>query len=136
MVSTTPIAMSPSCTVTTGAASLASARSSSVMVWMRSGTARTVARLSTAPMPSATLPRMSELKRRMNEVFGKVGFSKALAAAEILDVGEGRARVSLPVTEAVQNYVGNLHGGAIATIVDDVGTLAIITADKHGRPGV
>ncbi len=47
-----------------------------------------------------------------------------------------RATAKITVGESVANLSGNLHGGAIATLVDDVGTLAIISADKQNRPGV
>ena len=40
---------------------------------------------------------------------------------------EGKAIVELDIGPAVQNMGGFLHGGAIATMVDDAGTLAIIT---------
>ena len=40
------------------------------------------------------------------------------------------------VTTGVQNLGSNLHGGAIATVVDDAGTIAIMTADPDNRPGV
>lgn len=36
-------------------------------------------------------------------------------------------RCSLPVTEAVQNRYGTLHGGCIATLVDVVTTAALVT---------
>ena len=55
---------------------------------------------------------------------------------ELLDVANGRARVRLPVGERVQNINGTLHGGAIATLVDNAGTLAIISADRQHRAGV
>ncbi len=44
--------------------------------------------------------------------------------------------VRLEVSEAVQNLGGALHGGAIATLVDDAGTCAIISKDRDHRPGV
>lgn len=50
--------------------------------------------------------------------------------------GDGKATVELDVGDAVQNMGGFLHGGAIATLVDDAGTLAIVTADRENRPGV
>lgn len=48
----------------------------------------------------------------------------------------GKAIVELDIGPSVQNMGGFLHGGAIATMVDDAGTLAIITADRDNRPGV
>ena len=64
------------------------------------------------------------------------GFDRALAGFTVLEAENGKARVRIPVDERVQNLSGNLHGGAIATLVDDVGTLAVMTGDKDGRPGV
>jgi acyl-coenzyme A thioesterase 13 len=65
-----------------------------------------------------------------------VGFDRALTGLEILESGEGRARARILVVETMQNLFGNLHGGAIATLVDDIGTLAIISADREHRLGV
>lgn len=69
-------------------------------------------------------------------LFGQVGFDRALAGIDLKSVESGRAVVTLPVTDAVVNMVGTLHGGAIATIVDVAGTIAIMSADQDGRPGV
>jgi len=77
-----------------------------------------------------------QAKQRLGELFGKVGFDKSLVGMELLEAANGKARVRLPVGEAVQNMGGALHGGAVATLVDDVGTLALITADRDGRAGV
>lgn len=64
------------------------------------------------------------------------GFDRALAGLDLVEVGEGRVRACLVVTEAVQNFFGKLHGGAIATLVDDLGTVAVATADRYRRAGV
>jgi acyl-coenzyme A thioesterase 13 len=48
---------------------------------------------------------------------------------------KGVVRCSLPVTTIVQNSYGTLHGGAIGTIIDVVGTLALL-ADDPKRGGV
>jgi acyl-coenzyme A thioesterase 13 len=69
-------------------------------------------------------------------LFGQLGFDKALAGMSLVSVEPGRAVVSLPVTEAVCNPIGTLHGGCIATLVDDAGTIAIMSSDAEGRPGV
>ena len=68
--------------------------------------------------------------------FFKQGFDRGLAGMELLEAEQGRAVAEIEVSEAVQNPVGTLHGGAIATLVDDVGTIAIMTIDREGRPGV
>jgi acyl-coenzyme A thioesterase 13 len=61
---------------------------------------------------------------------------RALPGLALIDAGGGRARMHLPVGEAVANIAGTLHGGAIATLVDNAGTVAIISADERSRPGV
>ena len=63
------------------------------------------------------------------------GYNAGLAA-RIVSYGEGQARLELEVTAAVQNVNGSLHGGAIATLVDHAGTVAILSADREGRAGV
>jgi acyl-coenzyme A thioesterase 13 len=76
-----------------------------------------------------------KLKERLSWV-GKNGFDRSLTGIELLAVEGGKARARLPVSEAVQNPLGALHGGAVATLVDVVGTLAIMSADRDQRPGV
>lgn len=60
----------------------------------------------------------------------------AVCGFRYVSSGDGKAIVELDVTEDVANVGNNLHGGATATLVDHAGTLAIISADRHGRPGV
>lgn len=50
--------------------------------------------------------------------------------------GEGKAVVEADVTEAMENPNGHFHGGAVASLVDYAGTIAIMCADRDGRPGV
>jgi acyl-coenzyme A thioesterase 13 len=78
----------------------------------------------------------SESQKRLGELFGAVGFDQALKGMKLLSAKDGRAVVRLEVSEAVQNMGGFLHGGAIATLVDDAGTCAIISKDRDHRPGV
>lgn len=75
-------------------------------------------------------------KKRLGELFGAIGFDQALPGMKLVEVGGGHAVVRLEVTEKVQNMGGSLHGGAIATLVDDAGTAAIISKDRDHRPGV
>ncbi|EFN54601.1 hypothetical protein CHLNCDRAFT_135083 [Chlorella variabilis] len=44
----------------------------------------------------------------------------------------GRVSAVLPVTPAVSNRYGTLHGGCIATLVDTVGSAALVTASPKG----
>jgi acyl-coenzyme A thioesterase 13 len=76
-----------------------------------------------------------KLKERLSH-FGQSGYDASLAGMELLEVEGGRARVRLPVSKALQNVNGVLHGGAVATLVDVVGTLAIMSGDRDHRPGV
>ncbi|MHB2016487.1 MAG: PaaI family thioesterase [Candidatus Xenobia bacterium] len=68
--------------------------------------------------------------------WGNKGYGASLPGLELLEVGEGKARLRLTVAEPVQNARGMLHGGAAATLVDVAGTIAIMSADREGRPGV
>jgi acyl-coenzyme A thioesterase 13 len=54
----------------------------------------------------------------------------------LLEASGGRAVVECDVTDGVRNRAGSLHGGVIATLVDDAGTAAIASADAEGRFGV
>ena len=55
---------------------------------------------------------------------------------EAVSVEGARLVVRLQVTPELRNYGGTLHGGAAATLVDNVGSLAIVAADRDGRFGV
>ncbi len=79
---------------------------------------------------------MDESMKRLGELFGTHGFDRALPGMKLVSAADGKAVVRLEVTEAVQNWGGTLHGGAIATLVDDAGTCAIISKDRDHRPGV
>jgi acyl-coenzyme A thioesterase 13 len=76
-----------------------------------------------------------KLKERLGQ-FGQSGYDRSLTGMELLEATSGKARVRMPVGEAVQNVNGVLHGGAVATLVDVVGTLAVMSADRDHRPGV
>jgi acyl-coenzyme A thioesterase 13 len=58
------------------------------------------------------------------------------AAFRLLDHGDGMARMECLVGPATQNVNGDLHGGIVATLVDEVGTVALASLDRQGRPGV
>ncbi len=75
----------------------------------------------------------------------------ALLAIELIELGKNYSILSMPVSEQAFNTTGNLHGGAIATLIDvAAGTAAalgsgfqrgqqsLVTADLHvrylGRP--
>ena len=76
------------------------------------------------------------VKQRLQAFLEMGGFDKALPGLSVVDAANGKATLKIVVTQPVQNLGGNLHGGAVATLVDDAGTIAIMTADKDSRPGV
>ena len=82
------------------------------------------------------MERMNLDLQALREYFVSTGFAAALPGTEILRAQGGEAILRLPVSENVRNPLGTLHGGAIATLVDNAGTLAIISADEQGRGGV
>lgn len=55
---------------------------------------------------------------------------------QAVEATRGRLVVRLDVTDKLANMANTLHGGAAATLIDIVGSLAIIMADQHNRPGV
>ena len=74
-----------------------------------------------------------------NALLGKFthfgGFDSSLSALKVERVGKGEIEALLPVNKAVQNYYKTLHGGCIATVVDVVGTMAMLTQNPT-KPGV
>jgi len=60
----------------------------------------------------------------------------ARSGLKLLDHGGGRARMECPVDGSTQNINGTLHGGIIALLVDEAGTVALVGADREGRSGV
>ncbi|MDL4777819.1 MULTISPECIES: PaaI family thioesterase [Thermomonosporaceae] len=74
-----------------------------------------------------------------------------LLGLEVVEIGDRHAVLSMPVREQAFNSTGNLHGGAIATLIDvaagsaaargggfEPGRQSLVTADLHvrylGRP--
>jgi uncharacterized protein (TIGR00369 family) len=74
-----------------------------------------------------------------------------LLALEIVEIGENHSTLSMPVRPEAFNSTGNLHGGAIATLIDvaagsaaargsgfEPGRQSLVTTDLHvrylGRP--
>jgi acyl-coenzyme A thioesterase 13 len=68
--------------------------------------------------------------------FGQTGYDASLTGMTLESAEDGEAVVRLEVGESVCNWVGTLHGGAIATLIDDAGTAAIMSGDRDGRSGV
>ncbi len=66
---------------------------------------------------------------RSNEIYARCGL-------KLLSHGDGRAELECPVAGLTLNVNGDLHGGLIALLVDEAGTVALASADSEGRPGV
>ena len=62
-------------------------------------------------------------------------FDAAFSALTVLDIRPGWVRCKMPVEKPVANFYDTLHGGAAATLVDIVGTMAILSKDPL-RAGV
>ncbi|CAK9008532.1 unnamed protein product [Durusdinium trenchii] len=62
-------------------------------------------------------------------------FDHLLRGMDCVKVEDGHVECQIPITEALQNSYGTLHGGCTATIVDVLGTMALLTKDAT-RPGV
>lgn len=54
---------------------------------------------------------------------------------EVTKIADGKAEAHLIVSPAMANSYGTLHGGAIATLIDIGGTLALLSVDAQ-RGGV
>jgi acyl-coenzyme A thioesterase 13 len=63
------------------------------------------------------------------------GLSRTLGEVVVLAEAAG-ARVDLPIAPDLLNPGGFLHGGVLAALIDDAGTVAVVAADREGRPGV
>jgi uncharacterized protein (TIGR00369 family) len=59
-------------------------------------------------------------------------FGKHLGV-EVVEVGDGRARISLPFRAELTNPAGKLHGGVIATLADSA--MAMAVGSVLGVPG-
>ena len=68
-------------------------------------------------------------RHRATDIYARSGL-------RLLSHGDGEARMECPVIPATQNVNGDLHGGLIALLVDEAGTVALASADRDGRPGV
>jgi len=78
---------------------------------------------------------LSFLSNRDLSYVGQGGFDSCIAGLKIDKVEPGTVKCSIKVAPNLQNSYGTLHGGAIAVMVDVVGTLALMSKDAS-RPGV
>jgi uncharacterized protein (TIGR00369 family) len=54
--------------------------------------------------------------------------SFSLAKWTFVSMGDGRGEVSWTPTPEMANPVGNVHGGMVATVIDEVAAMAVISA--------
>ena len=62
-------------------------------------------------------------------------FDRVLKGLTVESIDKGRIMCTMLVDEGVQNAYKTLHGGAVSTIVDVVGTMALLSIDAT-KPGV
>lgn len=67
-----------------------------------------------------------------NNTSPKIFDTTALIGLKDIQATPGRVTAVLPVHKRVQNRYGTLHGGAIATLIDVVGTAALLTVGQKG----
>lgn len=53
-----------------------------------------------------------------------------LIGMEIIDIGDGYSKISFPYKKELANPTGSLHGGIIATAIDQAGSIAVWTSHK------
>ncbi len=68
-------------------------------------------------------------RHRANPLYRYAGF-------RLVSWSAGEVVMECPVAEGTQNVNGTLHGGIVALLVDEAGTVALAAQDRDGRPGV
>lgn len=67
-----------------------------------------------------------EIRRRIFKLLNDSPFYRHLGM-EVVEAGEGRARLRLPVKDELKNLYGILHGGVIAALLDSSCSIAVGT---------
>jgi len=67
-----------------------------------------------------------EIRRRIFKLLNESPFYRHLGM-EVVEAGEGRARLRLPVKDELKNLYGILHGGVIAALLDSSCSIAVGT---------
>ncbi len=67
-----------------------------------------------------------EIKARIFKLLNESPFYRHLGM-EVVEAGEGRARLRLPVKDELKNLYGILHGGVIAALLDSSCSIAVGT---------
>ena len=62
-------------------------------------------------------------------------FDKCMAKLSVLSIESGVVKCQMPVDKEVSNFYNTLHGGATSTLVDVVGTMAVLSKQPL-KPGV
>ena len=75
-----------------------------------------------------------QFKERLQRLLKTVPYR--ILGFKIVKAEKGSSIVEAEVGPDTTNPGGTLHGGVMAFLVDEAGTLAIATADAEGRPGV
>ncbi|KAF5925096.1 acyl-coenzyme A thioesterase 13 [Diceros bicornis minor] len=82
---------------------------------------------------------MSCMTKNLQEVvkaLGDVrGFDRLLQKITVVSATPGKVICEMKVEEAHTNKMGTLHGGMIATLVDNISTMALLFTER-GVPGV
>ncbi|XP_076064897.1 acyl-coenzyme A thioesterase 13-like [Oratosquilla oratoria] len=59
------------------------------------------------------------------------GFDKQLSKVRIISGGGGKCVAELKIEKEHQNRGGTLHGGLVATLVDTITSIALMTSEKQ-----
>ena len=62
-------------------------------------------------------------------------FDQCMSKLTVVHIESGFVKCQMPVTKEVSNFFNTLHGGATSTLIDVVGTMAILSKDPL-KPGV
>lgn len=86
------------------------------------------------PLPEDSVPRDADATARLSAEAMLAGDrATPELGIELIEVGPGRARLAMTVTERMANGLGLCHGGLIFTLAD---TAFAFACNSHGRPAV
>jgi acyl-coenzyme A thioesterase 13 len=89
-----------------------------------------------APVPFIERAKVMGAQALLGNFIVNTGrFDRVLEHLKITRIGEGYCEAEIVVTEGTQNAFSTMHGGCVATLVDVVGTMALLSLDPT-RPGV
>ncbi len=76
-----------------------------------------------------------EIRQRIFELLNHSPFYRHLGM-EVIEAGDGRARLRLPVKDELKNLYGILHGGVIAALLDSSCSIAVGTLLEENEAAV